>query len=193
MLPACSRFVAFLLRRDCQTPGLSNSRFCTFEGAPVLLFPCHRDSDRPRGSKPFNSDKADICPLSSFFCHGIACRGFASSSGPRTALDRRGAARCGQPQWLWCISPASCRQRTADAPANMPCWPSATGCCNRAWTLTAPLPDAVPGVLHSISVRMEPMPDNRDAYRVCLVCMASVSSSPVCVATRSRFFLFFLT
>ena len=51
VLPACSRFVAFLLRRDCQTPGLSNSRFCTFEGAPVLLFPCHRDSNLPRGCK----------------------------------------------------------------------------------------------------------------------------------------------
>ena len=49
MLPACSRFAAFLLRWDCQTPGLSNSRFCTFEGAPVLLFPCHRDSDPPLG------------------------------------------------------------------------------------------------------------------------------------------------
>ena len=108
MLPACSRFAAFLLRWDCQTPGLSNSRFCTFEGAPVLPFPCHRDSNLPRGSKPFNSGKPDICPLSSFFCRGIACRGFASSSDPRTALDRRGAARCGQPQWLWCIFRASC-------------------------------------------------------------------------------------
>ena len=105
MLPIC----CFPSAQDCQTPGLSNSRFCTFEGAPVLLFPCHRDSDRPRGSKPFNSDKPDIVPLSSFFCRGIACRGFASSSDPRTALDRRGAARCGQPQWLWCISPVSCR------------------------------------------------------------------------------------
>ena len=184
MLPACSRFVAFLLRRDCQTPGLSNSRFCTFEGAPVLLFPCHRDSDRPRGSKPFNSDKPDIVPLSSFFCRGIACRGFASSSDPRTALDRRGAARCGQPQWLWCISPASCRQHTADAPADMLCSTSATGCRIRVRMLTAPLPDAVPGVLHSISVRMEPKPDTRDVCRVYLVCMASVfSSSAVCSNT----------
>ena len=158
-----------------------------------MLFACHRDSDLPRGSKPFNSGKPDICPLSSFSCRGIACRGFASSSDPRTALDRRGAARCGQPQWLWCISPASCRQHTADAPAGMLCSPSATGCHSRAWTLTAPLPDAVPGVLHSISVRTEPKPDIRDAYRVCLVCMASVSSSPLSVAIRSSFFLFFLT
>lgn len=61
------------------------------------------------GVQKFNSGKPDIVPLSSFFCHGMACRGFASSSDPRTALGRRGAARCGQPQWLWCISPVSCR------------------------------------------------------------------------------------
>ena len=193
VLSAFPRFAAFVLLRDHLTPGLSNSRFCTFEGAPVLPFPCHRDSNLPRGSKPFNSGKPDICPLSSFFCRGMACKGFASSPDPRTALGCRGAAQCGQPQWLWCISPASCRQHTADAPAGMLCSTSATGCCNRAWTLTAPLPDAVPGVLHCISVRTEPKPDSRDACRVCLVCMASVSSSPVCVATRSRFFLFFLT
>ena len=45
--PAYSRLASFVLPRDRLTPGLSNSRFCTFEGAPVLLFPCHRDSDRP--------------------------------------------------------------------------------------------------------------------------------------------------
>ena len=41
----------FFSRRDHLTPGLSNSRFCTFEGAPVFLFPCYRDSDLPRGAK----------------------------------------------------------------------------------------------------------------------------------------------
>ena len=132
----------------------------------------------------FNSGRPDICPLSSFFCRGIACKDFASSSDPRTALGCRGAARCGQPQWLWCISPASCRQHTADAPAGMLCSTSATGCRIRVRMLTAPLPDAVPGVLHSISVRMEPKPDTRDVCRVYLVCMASVfSSSAVCSNT----------
>ena len=177
VLPAFPQFAAFLLRRNRLTPGLPNSRFCTFEGAPVLLFPCHRDTNLPRGVQKFNSGRPDICPLSSFFCRGIACKDFASSSDPRTALDHRGAARCGQPQWLWCISPVSCRQHTADAPAGMLCSPSATGCCSRVRMLTAPLPDAVPGVLHSISVRMEPKPDTRDVCRVYLVCMASVFSS----------------
>ena len=49
--PAYSRLASFVLPRDHLTPGLSNSRFCTFEGAPVLLFPCHRDSNLPRGCK----------------------------------------------------------------------------------------------------------------------------------------------
>ena len=109
VLSAFPQFAAFFPRRNRLTPGLSNSRFCTFEGAPVLLFACHRESGLPPGVQKFNSGRPDICPLSSFFCRGIACKDFASSSDPRTALDHRGAARCGQPQWLWCISPVSCR------------------------------------------------------------------------------------
>ena len=90
-------------------PGCQIRGFARLRGRRSCCSHATEIQTSPRGSKPFNSGKPDICPLSSFFCRGIACKDFASSSDPRTALDHRGAARCGQPQWLWCISPVSCR------------------------------------------------------------------------------------
>lgn len=86
-----------------------------------------------------NTYRSDLPPRSVSSCRGMAYRGSANCSCPRTASGRRGAARCDPPRSPWYSVPASCTPHTADGPGGNACSPSATCWCSPGcWQTVCP-------------------------------------------------------
>ena len=193
MLPACSRFAAFVLLRNRLTPGLSNSRFCTFEGAPVLLFPCHRDSDLPPGCKNLIAvDRISV------LCHRFSVVAWLAEALPVRPIPEQlwiAAVRhdvvnhsgSGVYPLLHADNTQRMHLQVCSARLLPPAAVSASGCCPHLFRMQCPVFCTV-----FLSVRNQ----SRTAGML-TGCIWSVwhlfSPLPLSVAIRSRFFLFFLT
>ena len=105
-------------------------------------------------------------PPSSSSDHGTACRAPANSTCPRTALNLRGAGRCGQRPSLSCIDfPSGIPDTAAGHHGGMLYLPYARQPYIHGWLQAVPPLGAEPYASRSISFPRAPASDSRGVRR----------------------------